>query len=277
MHSLRQAIIAIKPLLSDATHYKIIARGPLAGIIALKSATHFCTHLTIQARGLLAEEYRYTHKNSSKLKAFLYALRTYQLRTIEKQAYTSTHRTIPTTIEVVSTALGTYLHESFGAPYASIAIATQDIPLPISPDIRANHRKEIRTLHRISDTTHVYVYNGSAKTWQCPQETILFFKKIYEKNADSFLFIVTQDIGPFIKLISEQQLPPQCYKIISLPFDKVMPYLCASDTGLLFRESDCINWVSRPTKLLEYQVAGLSIVHNNTIALLAHNQNQKIK
>ena len=41
---------------------------------------------------------------------------------------------------------------------------------------------------------------------------------------------------------------------------------------MLVREKDIINCVSRPTKMLEYQSAGLKIVHNNTVAWLASQE-----
>jgi len=49
-------------------------------------------------------------------------------------------------------------------------------------------------------------------------------------------------------------------------------YLAAADYGLLFRHKDIINWVSRPTKMLEYQAVGLKIIHNNTIEWLSENK-----
>jgi hypothetical protein len=49
-------------------------------------------------------------------------------------------------------------------------------------------------------------------------------------------------------------------------------YLAAADIGIIFRKPHIINWISRPTKILEYQAVGLKIIHNNTVAMLADHK-----
>lgn len=115
---------------------------------------------------------------------------------------------------------------------------------------------------------HVYCYNGSGKTWQCPQESILFFKQELEKNKNVFLLILSQDKEIFNHFVSHHQLPQHSYHIMHVPHHEVIHYLSACDTGILLRKPHLVNWVSRPTKALEYQAAGLTIVHNNTVAWL---------
>ncbi len=63
-----------------------------------------------------------------------------------------------------------------------------------------------------------------------------------------------------------KRVPENSYKIMSVVHEKVFEYLCAADIGIIFRESSVINWVSRPVKAMEYEAAGLSIAHNNTVA-----------
>jgi hypothetical protein len=58
----------------------------------------------------------------------------------------------------------------------------------------------------------------------------------------------------------------------NVPHGMIYRYLAACDIGLIFREPHLINWTSRPTKVLEYQAAGLEIVHNNTIDFLQTKQ-----
>ena len=54
--------------------------------------------------------------------------------------------------------------------------------------------------------------------------------------------------------------------------DDVIKYLCAADAGILLRKKDVVNWVARPTKILEYRAAGLKIIHNDTVAMLTNQQ-----
>ena len=61
------------------------------------------------------------------------------------------------------------------------------------------------------------------------------------------------------------------YHITTISHADIYRYLAAADAGIVLRESHPINWVSRPTKILEYQAAGLAIVHNNTIGYITRS------
>ena len=67
-------------------------------------------------------------------------------------------------------------------PEHTITIAQNDIPPHIDADHLAQWRKEIRIKLNISLNAIVYCYNGSAKPWQCPNETIAYFKTQRAKN-----------------------------------------------------------------------------------------------
>ena len=62
------------------------------------------------------------------------------------------------------------------------------------------------------------------------------------------------------------------YLVLSAKQDDVFRYLSVADAGLLFREKNVVNWVSRPTKMLEYRSVGLKIIHNNTVAWLSEER-----
>ncbi len=104
--SIAYAVTQLKTFVQWFPSYAIIARGPIAVLIAKKTATaKACSHIIIQARGLLAHEYLYTRSQKNNLFSTLFhRYRTYQLHATEKLAYRP-HHTIPTTIETVSTAL----------------------------------------------------------------------------------------------------------------------------------------------------------------------------
>jgi hypothetical protein len=259
--------LSLRRLLTPLKQYQIIARGPLAGLITTKALTTNCTHYTLQARGLLAEEYRYAHNTAPRFLNWLYYLRAYQLEYWERKAYSCS---IPTKflIEVVSSALQDYLAEHYKGEQQFFSLAQLDAPKKINPAQRDNLRTSLRKELGINLSTHVYVYNGSAQSWQCPQKTVLFFKKQLKNNSDSFLLILTTDIKTFERLCKTHKLPSKVYTLLQVSHTAVLNYLCVADTGLLFREKHVINWVSRPTKYLEYKAANLFITHNKTIAAL---------
>jgi hypothetical protein len=251
-------------------HYELSARGPLAGIIAKQAATELCTLLTIQARGLLAEEHAYTHKKSSLVSSLMHALRKQQLYYLEKNAYAPPlKKQFSFIIEAVSPALKEYLINAYAIPANIFTFPLCDIPTKISPKEKLHHRTRLRSILTIDTSAPVYVYNGSLKAWQCPQETIAVFKEAWKKNSTSIFLALTQDNALMKKLLEQANIPKSSYRVLFIPQDEVLNYLCAADYGIIFREAHQLNWVSRPTKLLEYQAAGLQVLHNNTIELLA--------
>lgn len=172
------------------------------------------------------------------------------------------------TIEAVSPALKDYLITTFNSTPTSIIIAQDDIPEPIDSETKKTWRVAMRTQLNIAPTTHVYCYNGSLKPWQCPEETLKFFKQQLVKNNDSFLLMLTQDVQQAQKLITSYHVSKKHYAIYSVKHTDIYRYLAACDTGIIMRTPHIINWVSRPTKILEYKAVNLAIVHNNTVSYL---------
>ncbi|HEX2977907.1 MAG TPA: hypothetical protein VHO47_02200 [Candidatus Babeliales bacterium] len=267
--SLIPAIMQLKKVLKKYTKYSLIARGPLAGYICKKAAQKTrCVDLTIQARGLLAEEYAFTHKDIHFFTRSLHALRTQLYKKLEHTAYAQTTNDFQISIEAVSTALKDYLIKEYKAPALSISIAHGDIPSQISSEKKIAWRGTTRSRLLIDPHAKVYCYNGSAKAWQCPEETIIYFKKMHELSSDSFLLILTNEPTIFEALCKKNSLAVNAYRILNVAHNEIYQYLAAADVGIIVREPHIINWTSRPTKLLEYQAVGLQIVHNNTIEML---------
>ncbi len=269
--SLHFASLQLKQLLAPFTAYEIIARGPLAGwICAQAMKKEYCASLTIQARGLLAEEYAYSHQDEKTFfKRIIHWWRTHQFRSIEQtvyKTYAQQYNTI--TIEAVSPALKEYLMQTLHTPKHRITIANEDIPSPLSKEQTTAWKTSVRNKLGIPLTTSVYCYNGSAKPWQCPEEIVIFFKRQYKKNPCSFLLILTQDIKAFELLLDQHEINSDSYRVLTVSHKDIYQYLSACDTGLLFRTHHIINWVSRPTKALEYRAAHLDIIHNNTVGYL---------
>ena len=268
------AIKKLHILLKLYPNYTLIARGPLAGYICLKAtAKTNCLDMIIQARGALKEEYCYATKNTKNFFiANLQKWRIQQFKNIESLVYKKqAFFNFPITIETVSNSLKDYLINFYNADPQSIIIANQDIPQKIKPETILQWRKEVRMELALDNKIHVYCYNGSIKPWQCPQETIAYFKQQLKINNNNFLLVLTQDKHAFEHIMHKENISSHHYSILTVSHQNIYRYLAACDTGLIFREKTTMNWVSRPTKVLEYQALGLSIVHNNTIALL-HEQ-----
>lgn len=267
--SLRHAARQLKKFLAHQQRYTLRARGPLAGWICQQAATINCSDLTIQARGLLTQEYLFTHQSYWWLKKIVHTIRAQQFFALEYAVYSSaTTHTITTHIEAVSPALKQYLIATFDAPAHTISVATHDLPAPIAPEQRMQWRTETRAELHIAPTSYVYCYNGSAKPWQCPQETIDYFVSQLHAQADSMLLVLTQDVDFFTQLLRTNNVDQKNYRVLQVPHQKIYRYLAAADTGILIREHQVINWTSRPTKALEYEALGLAIHHNQTIAWL---------
>ncbi len=269
------AAYQLKKFLRRLPSYTISARGPLAGALALRAAdTRHCQELIIQARGLVAAEYLYDQEQHQQeknvgefLRRWIHRLRAQQFEKLEKKVY-ALQAPLPATIECVSPALKNYLIETFHAPAGKITIAQHDIPSALETKQLETWKKEVRQELEIPESATVYCYSGSVKPWQCPDLTIDFFARELKKNDTSYLLILTQDRQQFMELLHESAITKTNYRVLTVKHDQVYRYLAACDTGILFRRPHVVNWVSRPTKALEYHAAGLAIAHNNTVAYL---------
>lgn len=274
-------VLQLYRLLGRLPCHHIITRGPLAGWIAmhtlrlirLKRINHqngtVLPSLVVQARGLCAEEYRYTHvrQKYGVGKSVCCYLMYRSLLNIEREVFGG-QIGVDFAIEAVSQALKEYLVRHFQANHAAISVASWDIPQAVPGAQVSSWRQHVRKSLKIDENALVYCYSGSFKPWQCAEETIKFFAEKYQKDPRSFLLILSQDKDLFIRVLEKCAIPRSQYRVISIGPRHLLEYLSAADIGLLFREPDVINWVSRPTKLLEYQAVGLRVVHNNTVACL---------
>jgi hypothetical protein len=264
---------AVKKAIRTYSTYEIRARGPHASWLALHAANKNCTHITLQARGLLAAEYEYVHRDEQRrLWKYIHAVRARWYTALEQATY-SKSTTIPTVIEAVSPALQEYLTTTYH-PTAKIIIAQEDLPPKLSDSDRLFWRTKLRNDLSLPETSIVYCYSGSAKPWQCPDKTIAYFAQQLKKDNNAYLLLLTQDVDAFTTHLIRYQIPAHHIRIISISAAQVINYLAAADKGIVLRDAALMNWVSRPTKALEYQAAGLEVVHNNTIAWLTKDNAQ---
>lgn len=255
--SLWPQIYQLKKIITLYQPTDIIARGLLAGYIAQCSSSQI---ITIQIRGLLSQEYAYLHNCSwkhpvHKMKLLLYQ----QLEKTVYQNYYNTH------FIAVSPALKQYLQDQFAIPAMQITIEKHDLPTQITIEKKFKTRKAIRQQLTIPEDKIVYCYVGSTHKWQCPEETIVYLKQKYAHNNNAFLLLLSPEQKPFKKFLEKHALPESAYTLLTVPHQEVQNYLCAVDYGLLLREQHLLNWVSRPTKALEYWACHVPVLHNNTV------------
>lgn len=281
--SLRPALWQLIKILRFTGGNELRARGPLAGWLVLRVAEKFVNkqavlrgfipQVLVQARGLAAEEYRYAMARSSRnmLQRMRDMITKKLLYHVERSVYgyrgiiAQKGRFI---VESVSSALRDYLIQEFGALQEYLTIATRDITPRVNAEFVATWRSKRRNELGIPLNAEVYVYSGSFKPWQCASETVAYAADLLAKNQQAFFLVLTGDVEQFKKSIVQVKIPTNRYHVLCVSSAVLTEYLAVADAGFLLRESDVINWVSRPTKMLEYQAVGLEIIHNNTVACL---------
>jgi hypothetical protein len=283
--SLWVGVVQLCGLMNKIPCHHLITRGPLAGWIAMHTLRRLRVKrlkqenntpiptLKIQARGLCAEEFRYVHTQNKS--GFFEGLAYYWIYRllwfVEREAYGGTIMS-DYTVEAVSPSLRDYMIKNFDTDPAKIFIAARDIPSSVPEPMVVQWRNQVRRRLNISADAYVYCYSGSYKPWQCADETVRFFAQQYAADQRVFLLILSQNKDAFINALERQGVAASHYRVISISPRYILEYLAAADAGLLFREPDVINWISRPTKALEYQAVGLKIIHNNTVAWLTQKR-----
>jgi hypothetical protein len=259
---------------------KIIARGPLAGWLVLnfikklyeQEGCEEGIEVVIQARGLAAEEYRYECERKQKkwIHTYIYDWYYAVLQQIEYEVYHNDlfkSRYGMIDIEVVSPALKKYIIEHFDGDEKHIFVADRDLPAILSEEKRAEFRQKSRTLLNIPLSAKVYCYSGSMKVWQCIPETFKRAEEYLLKDPEAFflLLVPESDQQACRQALSSYSFDMKRIRLCSVKPDLLLEYLSAADFGFLLRESDLVNWISRPTKALEYKAAGVTLIHNQTV------------
>lgn len=258
--------VRLRRILKSYSNYELIARGPIAGWLALRAIDTQCSSLLIQARGLLAEEYRLSHEFDSGIAALKNKLRIKQFLHLERTVYGTRKPNVK--IEAVSHAMAEYLVKEFCADKSRIIIAEIDKPINIEAQQKKKWRTDVRAELNIPADAKVWCYNGSAKAWQCPEESVAFLANKLAMHPKHFALILTPDPDVFEQLFEQFLVDKLRYRILKVQPRETFKYLAAADAGIVFRAASPVNWVSRPTKVLEYRALGLDVIHNNTIAWL---------
>ncbi len=265
--------------LQNQWYDEILVRGPLAAYV-LNLAIHWFVRIidrtwpvpvTIQARGLAAQEALFSFNTKyprSWFRKKLFKVRVSTLAAIEQSVYQQNAWLVPMKIVAVSEALKAYLVNSFGAQERSVVIEEFDLVDRVDPGQVALWRDESRGFLKIPGDAIVYGYSGSCKQWQCARETIEFIAEKIAENENTYGFIATTEVLEFEQLICSLGLASERFIVRYVPQKDLLPMLSVLDYGLLLRHSHVVNWVSRPTKALEYIAVGVPVIHNKTVKWL---------
>lgn len=261
-------VFQLRRILSFFSSYEVIARGALAGFIAQRAVKQSrCSNFIIQARGLLAEEYRYAHKNARGVACLVHWWRFWLYAWLERDVYGSGASFLGCHIEVVTRALQDYLEKKYATKSHQCLVAHVDIPARIEPCQVMQWRNLMRKEFCIAGDQTVYCFCGSVQPWQCPEMIVQYFIERYIADSRSFLLILTPDVAAFFDLL-RGRLPSYTYLVIRVCHEHIYQYLALADIGMIFRQEDIVSWVARPVKAMEYEAVGLRVVHNNTVAWL---------
>lgn len=123
-------------------------------------------------------------------------------------------------------------------------------------------RQKIRNELGIVNNQLLFVYSGSMSGYQAIDLLVLFAKKIATMGHK--LLILTTEIDIFNSLY-RHKFDFNTVVVMSVKYEEITSYYSASDFGVLFRDERMTNWVASPTKFGEYCLAGLQVVHNETV------------
>ena len=207
-------------------------------------AVHFCAHagIPVQDRmwlklGLLEEE---NHRGT----------RFYFRKKIERLNAHACGRRV-----AVSRKMLGFLDREYGRSHQ------RDVVLPclydsdgFSPSIdRAQARQRLGVGDRV-----VFLYLGIGAPWQCPAETVAFFKQIKRRLPSAYLWILTPDKEIFKPLLAD--IAPNDHRLEYCAHHELANRIQAADFGFLLRKQCLINQVASPVKFPEYLASGLPVV-----------------
>ena len=120
-------------------------------------------------------------------------------------------------------------------------------------------RKEIRKQLEL-ESNFVLLYSGSLYGWQLPKRMIEIFKifKSYIKN--SVFLLLTNDTKYGESLFSSLGVESNSYIVMSKSHNVLGKFLSAGDIGLIIREDNELNNISRPIKFSEYLRCGVPVL-----------------
>ncbi len=231
------------------------ARNEYSACVAryLKLFRRFC--LICDYRGASVPEFTLRYQPDSLLEKWAGRVQEWRLwRRVTLSAHTCDHAIF------VTQALKEYVGADFqNKPFAIIPCSASTEKFYYDPELRRATRTQCGYL----PAHKVLIYSGSLTFYQCFEESVALFAKLYGRDANFRLLILTPQVADAkAKLAS---LPPEVVQISHAPFEQVNAFLNAADYAIMLREDNMINRVASPTKFAEYALTGLPIIMSGSV------------
>lgn len=114
-----------------------------------------------------------------------------------------------------------------------------------------------------------FVYAGALYGWQCIEESLQIFKKIYNHNPSATLTLLTAQKKEAEELIKKYNLKNVSIDFVKL--EKLQNELVKYKYGFLLRKNDPINNVATPTKMNSYLAAGIIPIYTDVVVDFEEN------
>ncbi|WP_294783629.1 hypothetical protein [uncultured Eubacterium sp.] len=112
-------------------------------------------------------------------------------------------------------------------------------------------------------TNNKFCYIGSLSSWQCFEETIVYFKLIKSVIADAEFIIYTSEIEKAKEILKKYGLENVYVGCVNP--EEMNSVLCDVKFGFIIRKDNPVNSVATPTKLSSYLAAGVIPIYSNCI------------
>ncbi len=116
-----------------------------------------------------------------------------------------------------------------------------------------------------------FVYAGALYGWQCIEESVQVFKKVYDYDQTAKLTLLTGQRNEAEELIKKYDLKNVTVGFVKL--EKLQDELVKYKYGFLLRKDDPINNVATPTKMNSYLAAGIVPIYTNVVKDFEDNIN----
>lgn len=108
-----------------------------------------------------------------------------------------------------------------------------------------------------------FVYAGGIDSWQCFDETILYFSKIQELYPEAIIYVLVKDKNYAQNVLTQYNI--KNYLIDYLPVNELAKLLETVEFGFCLRKESSVNNVSTPTKLSTYICNGIRPIFTKSI------------
>jgi len=110
-------------------------------------------------------------------------------------------------------------------------------------------------------------YVGSLAVWQCGEEMLSLFSRLYQRDSTLFFLLLTpaSEHKSAREAAAAVGIPEDAMLVKEVTHDQVPACLQHIDVGLLLRRDDPVNRVSSPTKFAEYLAAGVPVLMTDVI------------